>query len=377
LGVLLAWNLLLTAGLAMLFLRPAADPPLQVVADTTVIAPALPEMVADEDPGISNFADFLYNARAMRSQPFRDKKYTFEVDADRGSVVTIWHNDQAVRSETVRWSGVHQYPVRLTYSENRLRIMVWDRFQDLVHHDHLTIDYQNDGMESLRYSFDRGDPNQREVSLTFDGGAGHEAAEIILDVLKENSIITTFFLTGQFVKRNPAIVLRMLHEGHEIGNHTYNHPHLTTFEQNGKHDVGDEVDRAYVQHQLLLTDSLFHGLTGQHMMPYWRAPYGEYNQEILDWAAEVGFKHIRWTRGFDTFDWVADTTSKLYRTPDEVSTAILNRDNEYQELNGAVVLMHLGSSRKTKQMHLMLPELIPELKRRGFEPVTISDLLKR
>ena len=73
------------------------------------------------------------------------------------------------------------------------------------------------------------------VSVTFDGGYDADEAGAVLDALKERGIRTTFFLTGIFIKRHPDIVRRIVSDGHEVGNHTMNHPHLTDYADTRSH----------------------------------------------------------------------------------------------------------------------------------------------
>jgi peptidoglycan/xylan/chitin deacetylase (PgdA/CDA1 family) len=118
------------------------------------------------------------------------------------------------------------------------------------------------------------------------------------------------------------------------------------------------------------------------MAPYWRAPYGEHNGEIRAWAAEAGYRHIGWTRGagaaedLDTRDWVADRSSRIYRSREEIAARILEFGRERGEgLAGGIVLMHLNTNRKTDRPHEGLAEILKVLQGRGYRLVTISEML--
>lgn len=316
-----------------------------------------------------------HSGLARRREILRQKTYTLDIPLEKGSVITVWQNDWPVMSEVVRAEGIKHYPISLKYDQNRIRVGVWNGQQQLVYEDYFEITYKNALVEALRYPVVRGNRELREVSLTFDGGSSDNGAREILKILAEKKIVTTIFLTGQFIEKYPDLVLEILQAGHEIGNHTYNHPHLTTYEENHRHDTLPGVTREFVQHQLLQTDSLFFNLTGKHMISFWRAAYGEYNREILDWAAEAGFMHVGWTNGFDTFDWVHDEASALFKNPEDVHRAIIKKDDEKNSLNGAIVLMHLGTDRESGQMYTMLGGLIDDLVYRGFKPVSVTKLL--
>jgi peptidoglycan/xylan/chitin deacetylase (PgdA/CDA1 family) len=227
----------------------------------------------------------------------------------------------------------------------------------------------------------RGDLTVREVAFTFDGGDEANVAGEILDILWARRIQTTIFLTGQFIRVYPALVRRMVDEGHEVGNHTDAHPHLTTYEKNHRQQTLPNVTREFLVGQLRRAEESFRRLTGRAMAPYWRAPYGEHNAEIRAWAAEAGYRHISWTRGagtaedLDTRDWVADRSSRIYRSREEIATRILEFGRGRPEgLNGGVVLMHLASHRKTDRPHEGLPQLLRTLQGQGYRIVTVSEL---
>jgi len=185
----------------------------------------------------------------------------------------------------------------------------------------------------------RGPKSGRQICLTFDGGSSSEAAQDVLDALKEHGIRTTFFLTGVFIHKYPELVRRMAREGHEIGNHTQDHPHFAPgFRRDPK------WTKARFQQELLQADSALLQLLGRPMDPYWRAPYGEQTGELRAWAEELGYRHVGWSEGADTLDWATPKQRKLYRTGD----AILDRLRERMERRdgeGLIVLMHLGSER--------------------------------
>ncbi len=219
----------------------------------------------------------------------------------------------------------------------------------------------------------RGVPN---LALTIDAGASSRRAEKILDVLREKGIITTFFLTGQFIERYPDIVKRIVMDGHEVGNHTYSHPHLTTYEQNRRHFTNAGVNKQLVERELIRTKQLFESLTGVSMVPWWRAPYGEQNPEIREWAKDAGFKHIDWTRtptNHDMLDWVADESHKHYLDSRGLFKRLTNLDGgQSGKANGGIVLMHLGTERRKDYLDEILPGAIDNLRKRGYKFVTIS-----
>ena len=186
----------------------------------------------------------------------------------------------------------------------------------------------------------RGPGGRKRLVLSFDGGSSAEVATEVLDLLKARGLRTTLFLTGAFIQRFPALVKRMAAEGHEIGNHTMNHPH---FAPGMKRDP--KWTRERVQHELLEADAALLRVAGRPMDPLWRAPYGEHTAEIRRWAEELGYRHVGWSEGADTLDWATPNERRLYRTGEAIVQRLqqrLNRDGD-----GIIVLMHLGSARRS------------------------------
>jgi peptidoglycan/xylan/chitin deacetylase (PgdA/CDA1 family) len=185
----------------------------------------------------------------------------------------------------------------------------------------------------------RGPGGQKRILLSFDGGSSAEVATEVLDLLKARGVHTTLFLTGAFIQRFPALVRRMAAEGHELGNHTMNHPH---FAPGMRRDP--KWTRERIQRELLDADAALVRLLGRPMDPFWRAPYGEHTAEIRRWAEELGYRHVGWSEGADTLDWATPRERRLYRTGDAIVARLqqrLGRDGD-----GLIVLMHLGSARE-------------------------------
>ncbi len=230
--------------------------------------------------------------------------------------------------------------------------------------------------------FTRGDEDVKEVAVTFDGGGGkaYEAYEI-LDVLKDRGVKATIFLTGDFIKRNPDVVRRIVRDGHEVGNHTLNHPHLTEYARNYTQATLKGVGPGMIHRELEGAAALFTEVTGRQMAPLWRAPYGEVNSEIRRWAWQEGYVHVGWTtdpesrESLDTLDWVRDKSSRLYRTSSQIKQRVLSFGREKEGVSGGIILMHLDTGRKTDKAADVLGEMIDRLSMRGYRFVKVSTLL--
>jgi peptidoglycan/xylan/chitin deacetylase (PgdA/CDA1 family) len=227
----------------------------------------------------------------------------------------------------------------------------------------------------------RGKLDLREVSITFDGGEANHAKEI-LSVLRSKEIQTTIFLTGRFIRKNPEIVREILADGHEVGNHTLSHPHLTDFDRTLVHTTLPKITKEYFLEQITTTADLFREVTGEEMAPFWRAPYGEINLELTQWAFEAGFIHIGWTadykrrKSLDTLDWVKDKDSKNYLTANEIHKRILDFDTIEAGLKGGIILMHLGTNRRGDYAVSVLDDIIDDIRERGYSFVKISEMAR-
>ena len=214
------------------------------------------------------------------------------------------------------------------------------------------------------------------IAITFDGNASTNRTAELLDLLQQHDLEVTIFITGQFIERYPAIVRRAVLSGHEIGNHTYSHPHLTTYEQDRRHRLRTGVDRSWFQRQLQRTEEAFEKATGHAMRPLWRAPYGEENRLLRGWALEMGYLHVRWSslegKSLDSHDWVADEHSSLYKS----SRTIMERLLLFPKLEGGIILMHMATEREEAPWK-ELPIFLEALEKRGVEPTTVTQLLQQ
>jgi peptidoglycan/xylan/chitin deacetylase (PgdA/CDA1 family) len=220
----------------------------------------------------------------------------------------------------------------------------------------------------------RGPSDRPELVLSFDAGSTSRGARQILDALRARGIRTTIFLTGDFIRRHPDLARQIASDGHEVGNHTDTHPHLTTYAEDGRQATRPGVDRRFLARQLASTAEAWRAATGLPMAPLWRAPYGEQNGQIRGWAAMEGYWHVGWTggrAGLDGLDWVTDPSSRAYRTAGGVVGRLVSRAE-----NGGIILLHLGSDREDP-VAPRVPELLDALSARGFRFARASDFLDR
>jgi len=178
------------------------------------------------------------------------------------------------------------------------------------------------------------------VALTFDDGpAGHTAR--LLDVLARADVPATFFVVGLNAEVRGDLLARMVGEGHEVGNHTYDHRDLTTL---GPDEIRGEVD---------VTAQIVAGATGARPVLV-RPPYGAYNEAV---RGAVAAPLILWS--VDPRDW-ADRDAEV------VIQRVLERTGA-----GDIVLLHdiHGTSVDA------VPAIIEGLRERGLTFVTVSTLL--
>jgi peptidoglycan/xylan/chitin deacetylase (PgdA/CDA1 family) len=132
-------------------------------------------------------------------------------------------------------------------------------------------------------------PDREAIALTFDDGPDERFTPRILDILAQHNTKATFFVIGRFAKETPALLRRILDEGHVLGNHSLDHDHF-----------GVNRNRAYWQRQIGETQKIVADITGQQ--PYlFRQPMGFKNWHIDHAAKEIGLPVVGWSvRGLDT-----------------------------------------------------------------------------
>jgi peptidoglycan/xylan/chitin deacetylase (PgdA/CDA1 family) len=190
----------------------------------------------------------------------------------------------------------------------------------------------------------RGNPLRREIALSFDDGPNPVATPLLLGVLRRFGVHATFFVIGEHAIPYPYLVKQMAAEGHEVEDHTFHHPKLTT------------VDAATVHQEIVSGAEALTPLAGA---PQWfRPPGGDYNVEVVDAARRSGMRLAMWT--VNSGDWVSPPPNFLVQR-------VLARAE-----SGAIILLHDGTLNTVRA----LPEMIMELHRRGYDLVTLRDLAR-
>lgn len=186
------------------------------------------------------------------------------------------------------------------------------------------------------------DPDKKLVAFTFDDGPT-KFYEDILDTLKEYNMHATFFVWGQQYKENfKDLMLRVVEQNCEFGNHTWKHPYLT------------KLTPEEIQNEVEQTRALLEELTGKREFLV-RPPYGSSNADV---KANVFFPMINWT--LDTNDWNSGTYESVYQKLTE------------KVQDGDIVLMHASYKFTAEAVRDAIPVLIEN----GYQIVSVSELCK-
>jgi peptidoglycan-N-acetylglucosamine deacetylase len=189
----------------------------------------------------------------------------------------------------------------------------------------------------------RGNPNKNMVSLLINVAWGDDYLPQMIKTLDKYHVKATFFLDGTWTKEHPDLAMMILEEGHEIGNHAYNHPDLT---RKSRQETKNQIEKTNQVIKATLDIS-----------PKWFAPpSGSFNQATIDIAHSLNMYTILWT--VDTVDW-------KHPNPSEMVQRVVSSVGP-----GSMILMHPTDSTAEG-----LSQLILDIENRGYKLGTVSDMM--
>jgi peptidoglycan/xylan/chitin deacetylase (PgdA/CDA1 family) len=258
----------------------------------------------------------------------------------------------------------------------------------------------------------RGNSKFPEIALTFDLASGDEL-RTVESLLNKYNIRFTIFLSNErpqdesgsfFLTSNLKFIKSMAKSGNvEFGNHTWSHynyvrsVHETSYKK--RKVLGylspDVLNLERMAEELYRVEIKFHDLTGNQLTKFYRLPYGAVNSLILNAHASMGYNdHVMWTRNsvgsLDLPDYIYKqfytrvndkgkpevVKNPFYKTGSETLEFLYKwEDRDKNGMNGAIILMHLGSPRKFDKLIDILPEFIVTMKKKGYQFVTVSEVL--
>jgi len=187
--------------------------------------------------------------------------------------------------------------------------------------------------------------SKKVVALTLDDGPDRKTTPLILDLLKRHKSRATFFLISSRIPGNDSLVLRTVHEGHEIGNHM------------SRDQSSISLSRRQFERSLLEADSALR----RFARPRWMRPgSGWYNREMISTLQRHNYRcALGSVYPFDPLIPVASYSTR----------AILR-----QVRPGAIIILH-DHGKRGRNTVKVLSQILPELARRGYSVVTLSELL--
>ncbi len=191
----------------------------------------------------------------------------------------------------------------------------------------------------------QGPATKQQVSLAINVAWGEEELPALLSILKQYGVKATFFFDGAWVKKFPEMVRWIAADGHEIANHGLYHGHPTRMSK-------EELRRLVLENDRLLAEVI-----GGEPAKLFAPPYGEFNDQVVAVAAELGFRTIMWT--IDTIDWQRPAPEVIIRRVVEKLKP------------GAIILMH-----PTVPTVQALESILTQLREEGYAAVTVSTLLR-
>jgi polysaccharide deacetylase family sporulation protein PdaB len=186
--------------------------------------------------------------------------------------------------------------------------------------------------------------DEKKVALTFDAAWGADKTEQIMDELEKYGYKGTFFLVGFWIDKYPEMVKEIHERGHLIGNHSTNHLHMS------------KLSEAEIKEEISVTSSKIAAIT-DYTPQYFRAPYGEYNNRLINYTIENGIQTIQWD--VDTLDWKGLSAG-------QIAERVLNNAK-----NGSIILCHNNSDHIVEA----LPLILLGLKNKGYTVVRLDELV--
>lgn len=190
------------------------------------------------------------------------------------------------------------------------------------------------------------DEEENKISLSFDVAWGNEDTNEILEILGKYDIKATFFLTGSWVDKFPEDIKAIAAAGHDIGNHSESHKHMSNL---SKEQSIEEIMKVH---------NKVKELTGIEMQLF-RAPYSNYSNELIDATKEVGYHCIEWN--VDSQDW------KDYGAESIINSVVNNKNLG----NGSIILCHTDA----KYIKDALEPMILGLLDKGYKIIPVSELI--
>lgn len=191
------------------------------------------------------------------------------------------------------------------------------------------------------YSVETEEP---KISISFDATWGADKTEDILELLNKYNVTATFFLSGIWVETYPELVKKICENGCEIGTHANTHKDMT---KQSKSEIITELEES---------TKIIKDITKKEVTLF-RAPFGAYNNTLINTADELGLKTIQWD--VDSLDWKGLSAIDIVKR-------ILDRIQ-----NGSIVLMHNDADNIVEALNILLERL----KLKNYDLVAIGDLI--
>lgn len=180
--------------------------------------------------------------------------------------------------------------------------------------------------------------DDKRIIITFDQGYENGYTEKILDTLKEKNVSAIFFLTGDYAKKEKALVQRMIDEGHVLGNHGMTHASLPDL------SAAEAKEEIMSLHNYVLEEY-------DYEMQYFRCPCGEYSEASLETVQDCGYTTLFWS--FAYVDWKTDSQPSAGEGFDKLTQSAHG---------GEILLLHSVSSTNAE----ILGDVIDNFRAQGF-----------
>ena len=299
----------------------------------------LSQLYLKEDGSVFTLDQLFTDTSKAKEKLLEDLKSTLQDKQVEQSVVDQVSADLSA-AELTAWKFAYKdsqlalYPVKATTNVEEIAMPISDFF------DFIQISYLTEKDAEL-YKKVQAEKHKKVVALTFDDGPDGNTTPQALDILAKYKIKATFFVQGKNIAGNESILKRMQSEGHEVGNHSWNHPILTKLSlEDAKQQLTDTEDA--------ITKVL--GKSSKLMRP----PYGAISDDIRN-SLDLSF--IMWD--VDSLDWKSKNES-----------AILT-EIQRQTTDGSIILLHDIHQTSVNS----LPRVIEYLQGQGYSFVTVSELL--